>query len=72
MASEVFVPPHSSHVNEVEWDDESEDLIVTWDSGDRTKYLNVPRATYRALTQAGSVGAFIARQIKDRFMFDPA
>lgn len=67
MGVETFMPPTISHVDHVEWDDESEDLTITYDDGSQYLARNVPRGEWRRLQQSMSVGAFIHRVIKPLF-----
>lgn len=67
MSVETFIPAISTHVEEATWDDESEDLIITFDGGDQYMYRNVPKATWKAFMLAPSQGAFVHRQLKGRF-----
>lgn len=70
MTVETFRPLNSSHIEEFSYDSESEDLEVTFTSGDRYRYLNVPQRTYRQWTQADSVGQFFHRRIKNAFTYE--
>ncbi len=64
MGVETFLPPASSHVDQVDWDDESEDLTVTYSDGSQYMARNIPRGEWRRLQQSGSTGGFINRVIK--------
>lgn len=65
--AEVFEPLNSSHIRQVEYDAVSEDLTVSFTDGRRYMYRNVPRATYRALTQAESTGEAFHRHVRTRY-----
>jgi len=70
MSVETFIPPSSSHIESVDYDDESEDLVFKFVSGDSGMYRNVPRATVRAMTQSMSWGGFMHRQLKGRYPYE--
>lgn len=67
---ETFIPVGSSHISQVTFDPDTDTLTVEFDDGSEYDYLNVPRAVYRAFTQAGSAGQFFHRQIKNRYLAD--
>ena len=54
----------STMVNEVGWDDETNDLIITWNNGRKSAYAGVPEDVALALSNAPSVGAMINSEIK--------
>lgn len=59
--------PRSSAIERIEWDDESEELTVTFKSGGDYVFEGVPEATFAAFCSAPSAGAFYHSQIKDVF-----
>lgn len=69
---EVFVPPASSVIGQLEYDDQTDTVGVTFSSGsDPIQYLNVPKATYRAWTVDASAGGFYNRHIKGKYPSEP-
>lgn len=62
--------PGSSNLESATYDPDVENLNVTFRSGRTYQYFNVPAATYRGLTLAGSAGEFFNRQIKNRFAYE--
>lgn len=65
MSVETFIPPSSSHVDQVEWDSESEDCTVTYStSGDQYMARNWTHAMWRALQQSPSTGSFLHRHFR--------
>jgi hypothetical protein len=51
----------------VEYDDDAEELDITFSSGKTYRYFNVPRKIYAKLLKAGSKGQFFNDVIKDEF-----
>lgn len=68
MTVETFQPLSSSHIQQADYDRESEDLTITFQDGSQYVYRNVPPSTYRGLTLAESCGSFFHRHIRSRFM----
>lgn len=54
----------SSMVNEVGWDSETSDLLITWNNGRKSAYAGVPEDVANDLANAPSVGGMINSQIK--------
>lgn len=54
----------STMVNEVGWDDDTSDLIITWNNGRKSAYAGVPEDVALSLANAPSVGAMINSEIK--------
>ncbi len=57
----------SSMVNEIGWDDETSDLIVTWNNGRKSAYAGVSEDVALALSNAPSVGNMINSEIKPNY-----
>lgn len=57
----------SSNVQAVGYDDESEELLVTWKNGKVSAYQGVPEETADALAKAPSVGTMLNMDIKGRY-----
>jgi lysyl-tRNA synthetase class 2 len=69
MGVQTFSPA-SSNIEDVEYDDSTDTLTVTFTGGDMYDYMNVPAAVYRAFASAPSAGQFFHRQIKGRYQYD--
>ena len=54
------------------YDSDAQTLDVTFTSGRRYRYLEVPEKVAAGLAMAGSKGSFFNRQIRDIFAFEPA
>lgn len=57
----------SSHVNSVGWDEDTSELLITWDNGRVSAYEGVDEGTALALANAPSVGQMIHREIKPSY-----
>lgn len=58
---------YSSHVTEIGYDEENQELLVTWSNGRQSAYSGVPEATAVELSNAPSVGGMLQSQIKGVF-----
>lgn len=67
---ETFLFARSSNLESADYDPETEDLSITFQSGGTYTYHGVPPSVYRGLTLAGSAGQFFHRNIKDSFDWD--
>lgn len=67
MTAETFEPLSSTHIQQLDYDDESEDLTVTFNNGDQWLHRNVPPHEYRAFCSAPSAGKHYYRRIQNRF-----
>lgn len=65
MGVETHIFANSSNLDQAEYDSESEDLTITFLSGARYLYRNVPLRTFRQLQQAISAGKFFSDRIKN-------
>lgn len=54
----------STMVNEVGWDSETSDLLITWNNGRKSAYAGVPEDVANDLANAPSVGGMMNSQIK--------
>jgi two-component system, cell cycle response regulator DivK len=61
---------NSSAVDRVEYEDGSGTLHIWYSGGDRYSYFEVPREAYEALLAAGSIGAFVNKEIKPRYRYE--
>lgn len=57
-------PVYSTMAAEVSYDDESQEMIVTWTNGKRSAYSGVPEQVALDLSNAPSVGGMINSEIK--------
>ena len=58
----------SSNLHEVEYDDETEVLVVTFKGGARYAYEGVKKYAYDALVEAESVGKHFATYIRNDYV----
>lgn len=58
---------YSSMVSEVGYDDETQELLVTWNNGRRSAYSGVPEGLAEQLSRAPSVGQMLNSDIKGVF-----
>jgi KTSC domain len=59
----------SSTIKSVEYDEGARELDITFTSGKRYRYFNVPLEIYAELLDAGSKGKFFNDNIKGAFAF---
>lgn len=59
----------SSAVDRVEYRAATRTLDIWYAGGARYSYFEVPEAVYAALLAAPSIGAFVNRQVKERYAF---
>ncbi|MGK6323550.1 KTSC domain-containing protein [Sphingomonas sp. DT-51] len=64
--------PASSLIDRIVYDDAARTLLVTFRSGRRYLYRDVPRAAYDALVTARSTGAYFNDAIRGRYACAPA
>lgn len=58
-------PVYSSMVSEVGYDDQAQELLITWAKGGRTSaYAGVPEDVAESCARAPSVGQFVNSEIK--------
>ena len=69
MASYSYRPA-SSNIEQVDFDDATDTLTITFTGGDEYDYMNVPVSLYRQMQAAPSAGQFFHRQIKGRYQYD--
>lgn len=67
MAAESFSFPGSTNLASGSYDDETQDLEITFRSGATYAYRNVPQGIVEGLKAAASAGEYFARQIKLRY-----
>lgn len=59
----------SSMVSEVGFDDETNELLITWATGKKGAYADVPEELAVKLSNAASVGEMINAEIKPNFKY---
>jgi lysyl-tRNA synthetase class 2 len=70
MVAETFLFPSSSNLDECDYDPDTDNLTIRFQSGDEYTYFNVPPSVYRGLTAASSAGEYFHRQIKGRYQYE--
>ena len=58
---------YSSNVSEVGYDDETQELLVRWNSGKTSAYKGVTEEQAFECSQAASVGQYLNSEIKPNF-----
>lgn len=58
---------NSTAISMVEYDDQSQELDVTFSNGRTYTHYRVPKSEYDALTTAGSAGSYYAANIRGKF-----
>jgi len=58
---------HSSAISQIEHDEASGNLYVTFHKSGAYTYYGVPRSVYLAFIAAASIGTFFADRIRDRY-----
>lgn len=59
----------SSNVSEVAYDDETQDMTVTFQKGQRYVYSKVPEDVARNLANAPSVGSMLRSEIQTNYSY---
>lgn len=59
----------SKMINEIGFDSETNELVVTFKNGRKAAYAGVAEATADELSCAASVGTMFGQEIKDRYPF---
>jgi len=57
----------SSNIEDIEYDEKSETMSVTFNNRSTYQLFNVPKDVYERLIKAGSIGAYYASNIKGRY-----
>jgi len=57
----------SSNIDHLEYDKETNKLIVAFKNGTRYSYDDVPEKAFNALKDAESVGSFFAKEVKSKY-----
>lgn len=58
---------HSSNVERIGWDAETQELVVQWDSGKTSIYEGVPHGVADSTMNAWSVGSALIRDVKGAY-----
>jgi hypothetical protein len=69
VVAESFIFRGSSNLAQADYDPETEELVLTFQSGDTYRYTSVPVSIYSGLTRASSAGSYFHRQIRDRYSY---
>jgi hypothetical protein len=67
MAAEGFHFPKSRNLMAGAYDPDTQELSITFRSGETYSYRNVPQGIVAGLKAAGSAGEYFAQQIRPRF-----
>jgi hypothetical protein len=59
----------STSLESLGYDEDSETLEVEFKNGTLYQYFDVPRNVFEALRDAGSVGAYLASNVKGHYRF---
>lgn len=68
MAIESFIPG-SSNIASCAYDGATQELVITFRSGETYTYGSVPQSVWHGLKHAHSAGSYFYRQIRDVFSF---
>ena len=60
----------SANMQSASYDDQTQDLMITFQSGDSYLYRSVPYEVWHGLQHAQSAGAYFHRQIKNRYAYE--
>lgn len=58
---------HSSHVDRIGWDAETQELVVQWDSGKTSIYSGVPHGVADSVQNSWSVGKALTSDVKGKY-----
>ena len=67
-----FIPLNkveSSSIDLLGYDEQSKTLRVHFKEGRMYDYYHVPKSKYRSVMKAGSIGAYINKEIKTKYKF---
>ncbi len=62
-------PVFSKMINEVGWDSETQEMIVTFKNGRKAAYAGASEHMADELSRAASVGTMFGQEVKDRYAF---
>jgi len=64
-----MIPVTSSNIAAIGYDEDSQTLQVEFNNGSNYQYFDVPERVFSELRNAGSVGAYLASNIKGIYRF---
>lgn len=67
MAKHKSSHPNSSAISDIEYDDATKDMHITFSSGDRHCFKAVGKEDYDALTKAESLGRHFHMHVRRKF-----
>jgi uncharacterized protein YuzE len=59
----------SSQMKAVEYDTETNTLIITFNKGQKYKYSDVPNKVFLELIEADSIGGYFIKEIKTKYEY---
>jgi hypothetical protein len=59
----------SSQIQAVEYDTETNTLIITFTKGARYEYKDVPNKVFLELIEADSIGSYFIKEIKTKYLY---
>jgi len=59
----------SANLSKVGYDEESELLLIVFNSGSIYEFQKVPKDLYESLMQAPSIGSFFNKTIRNRYVY---
>ena len=65
-----FIPVESSMILAVRYDEAHFDLEVIFRTGEKFRYMNVPRFVYDGLMNAESQGKYMRKYVLERYDFE--
>jgi len=69
---EMYATPESSNVAEIGYDDQAQEVYVTFLSGRSYAYMNVPAIVWEEFRNAPSKGTFVNTVLKPGYGYRPA
>ncbi len=64
--------PASTTVRQLRYDDETQILAITYNTGATYNYSGVPFSVYSNALKADSIGTYVAKEVKGKFEFKKA
>ena len=65
---ETFIPRKSEHLAQVDYDDDTQTLTITFQDGRSYEYDSVPVTIFQGIQNAPSAGSYFHRQIKNSYV----
>jgi hypothetical protein len=63
---ETFIPS-SSNLSEVSYNSETQEMVITFKTGNQYSYRNVPQSVYMSLQRAPSPGSYFYKNIRSSY-----